>query len=723
MIARLLRFFAATLVRLLYRVRVYGVHNYHAAGPRVLIVANHASLLDGLLLYLFLPEAPTFAINCDMARRWYLRPLPLFVDLIMMDPLSPIALKSMIKLLRADRKAVIFPEGRITVTGSLMKVYDGPGMIADHAQAMVLPVGLEGPKYSPFSYLGNLVRRQRFPRVTIRILEPRRVSLPDDLQGPARRNAAAHEMTYIMREIAYENVFENTTVFEAVVGAMEQHGPARIIAEDSTGLALSFRQFIARSYILGSIIAKDTEPGEHVGLMLPSTVAAIVSLMAVLARGRIAAMLNFTAGTKGLVTACETAQLKTVYTSKAFVEAGGLEKEIDALREVTDVVFLEDVRPRVSLFRKLRGLVAGRFPRTAFAWHNPRRDPESTAIILFTSGSEGIPKGVALSHRNLLANRAQVQMLIDLTHHDIVLNVLPIFHAFGFLGGVLLPMLNGTKTYYYPSPLRYRLIPELCYQLGATVLFGTNTFLGGYARHAHPYDFYRMRYIIAGAERLTDETRRLWSDRFGIRVLEGYGATEASPVLAVNTPMGNHPGSVGQLLTKIDYYLEPINGIKEGGRLVVKGPNVMQGYLFHGGDGEIMPPWTERGKGWYDTGDIVVVDEARFVTILGRQKRFAKIGGEMVPLSLTEDIANLLWPDHNHAAVALPDAKKGEQIILATERAGTSRRELIAGARELKAPALAIPKNVVHLEQIPMLGSGKVDTLSLRDLIVDALEI
>ncbi len=300
-------------------------------------------------------------------------------------------------------------------------------------------------------------------------------------------------------------------------------------------------------------------------------------------------------------------------------------------------------------------------------------------------------------------------MLLDLTPRDVLFNAMPLFHSFGLTGGVMLPLLDGARVFLYPSPLHYRLIPELCYELGASVLFGTNTFLAGYARYAHPYDFYSMRYVVAGAEKLQEETRRLWAERFGIRVFEGYGATEASPVISVNTPMHNRTGTVGRLLTGIEHYLEPVEGLEEGGRLVIRGPNVMKGYLFHGAD-EIGPPWTEaRGAGWYDTGDVVTVDGDGFVSIIGRVKRFAKLGGEMVSLAAVEELASRAWPDAVHAAVTLSDARKGEQIVLLTEQADAERKRLVEAARRGGYSELMVPRRVVPVESVPLLGSGKID--------------
>lgn len=712
---RAIRFTVRNLVRVLYRVEIVGEQNYWDAGDRVLIVANHISLLDGVLLYLFLPEPPTFAIDPNMANRWYFKPLLKLGDLFEMDRLSPIALKSMIKFLKQNNKAAIFPEGRISITGSLMKIYEGPGMIADMADATVLPVGIEGAQFSRMSYLKDSLNTRWFPKIRLTFLTPRKLEVPKDLSGHERRRQAAHRLVEIMREVAYENAFRKETLFEAILHASAKHGAGRSMLEDSTGANLSYRKLFMRAYVLGKFIERDTVGNDRVGIMLPSTVAAVVVMLATLSKGRVAAMMNFTAGTKGLSIACETASVKVIYTSRAFIETAGLEAEVAALEQKAKVVYLEDFRPQVSLPMKLGALLAAVFPKR-FCCGGRKQDSSNEAVILFTSGSEGIPKGVVLSHDNLLANRAQIQTLIDLGHKDVVLNILPIFHAFGLTGGIVLPLLEGVKTYFYPSPLHYRIIPELCYEIGATCLFGTNTFLTGYAKYGHPFDFHQMRYVVAGAERLTDETRKIWSEKFGIRVFEGYGATEASPVIAVNTPMGNMPNTVGQIVTKVEHYLEKIDGIENGGRLVVRGPNIMKGYLFHGGDGKYYPPATDRGEGWYDTGDVVEIDSDGFVKIVGRLKRFAKVAGEMVSLTQSEELANSAYPDNTHAAVALPDAKKGEQIVLLSEGLDADRAALVKVAKSIETSELAIPKRLYNCPEIPLLGSGKINYPALKEI-------
>ncbi len=285
-------------------------------------------------------------------------------------------------------------------------------------------------------------------------------------------------------------------------------------------------------------------------------------------------------------------------------------------------------------------------------------------MILFTSGSEGTPKGVVLSHRNILANCAQAAARIDFGRRDKLFNVLPVFHSFGLTAGTILPLVSGVPIYLYPSPLHYRTVPELIYGVNATIVFGTDTFLAGYARSAHPYDFRSLRYIVAGAEPVRESTRRTYMEKFGLRILEGYGVTETAPVLALNTPMFNQFGTVGRLMPGMEPRLEPVPGVDEGGRLFVRGPNVMLGYLKADNPGVIEPP----PEGWHDTGDIVTIDAQGFVTIKGRAKRFAKIGGEMISLAAVEMLAAQLWPDAMSAVATAPDPRKGERLVLVTQQ-------------------------------------------------------
>src|SRR5262249_5995403 len=341
------------------------------------------------------------------------------------------------------------------------------------------------------------------------------------------------------------------------------------------------------------------------------------------------------------------------------------------------------------------------------------RKPDDPAAILFTSGSEGVPKGVVLSHRNMLANAAQAAARIDFGRTDKVFNVLPVFHSFGLTVGLILPLVSGVHVYLYPSPLHYRTVPELVYGVNATILFGTDTFLAGYARAAHAYDFRSLRYVLAGAEPVKEATRRLFAEKFGLRILEGYGVTETAPVLALNTPMFNRFGTVGRIMPGMTARLEPVPGVEEGGRLFVSGPNVMLGYLKVDNPGVIEPP----PEGWHDTGDIVAIDAQGFVAIKGRAKRFAKIGGEMISLAAVETLAGELWPDALSAVGTVPDPRKGERLIMVTEMKGAKRADFQAFAKSKGASDLMVPSDVLVVDQVPVLGSGKLDYVGVANLV------
>jgi acyl-[acyl-carrier-protein]-phospholipid O-acyltransferase / long-chain-fatty-acid--[acyl-carrier-protein] ligase len=703
------------LLKTFYRVRVTGLEHYAAAGKRVLIVANHTSFLDALLLSVFLPDRLTFAVNTYIAQRWWVRPFLKLVDCFPIDPTNPYSLKSLIRYLQEDRRAVIFPEGRITVTGSLMKIYPGPGLVADKSGAMLLPVRIEGAQYTPFSRLRGRVRLRWFPRIQLTILPPRRLELPADARGRQRRKEAGKVLSDLMTETMFATSNCRRTLFEALLDARRLHGGRHKIAEDIERRPITYNQLVMRAWVLGGVFAHETAPGDVVGVLLPNTLATIASFFGLQARGRVPAMLNYTVGAQSLLSACETAGIRRVYTSRRFASAAKLERAIERLSERVTVVYLEDLRDSVTLGRKLLGVAASWFARPVYR-SVTRTRPEDPAVVLFTSGSEGVPKGVVLSHTNLLANREQIAARVDFSSQDVILNALPLFHSFGLTAGTLLPLLSGIRTFFYPSPLHYRIVPEMAYDVNATILFGTNTFLAGYARFAHPYDFYSVRYVFAGAEKLKEETRRTWTEKFGVQVFEGYGATETSPVLATNTPMDSQPGTVGRLLPGVEFALDPVPGV-DGGRLSVRGPNVMLGYFRNEKPGVLQPPSTERGPGWYDTGDVVSIDVDGFVSIRGRAKRFAKIGGEMVSLTVVEDLATRAWPDSLHAVVNLPDFQKGEQLVLVTTRKEPQRADLAARAKTDGVGELHVPKRIVFTRDMPLLGSGKVDYPAVQRLV------
>ncbi len=695
-----------TVLRLFYRVRIEGLDNFPHDSQRLLIVANHTSFLDALLLGLFLPCQPVFAINTHIARRWWMRPIGRLVKTFALDPTNPLALKSLVKQVKSGQPVVIFPEGRITVTGSLMKIYDGPGLVADRAQADVVPVRIDGAQYTPFSRLRGRVRLRWFPAITLSILPARRIDPPAEVRGRARRRQAGERLTQLMTEMVFTTSHIDRTLSGALRDGLRIHGRKHLVVDDIQRSPMSYGALLRAVCAFAPRLSAGTYPGERVGLLLPNSRAAVIALLGLSSQGRVPAMLNFSVGAGALQDACRTARLRQVITSRRFIEQARLEPLLGQLSQEITVRYLEDEAAALTPGEKLRGWLQARLGAPGLG---RGQQADDAAVVLFTSGSEGSPKGVVLSHRNLLANHAQMAARVDFTAQDVILNALPMFHSFGLTAGTLLPILNGMRCVLYPSPLHYRIVPEMAYDVNATILFGTNTFLSGYARFAHAYDFYSVRYIFAGAEKLAEATRRLYAEQYGVRIFEGYGATETAPVLAVNTPMANRPGSVGRLLPAIEHRLEPVPGVAEGGRLHVRGPNIMKGYLLAEEPGRLVPPASTCGDGWYDTGDIVTVDDEGFVRISGRAKRFAKVGGEMVSLSAAESLAAGLWPDHAHAVIALPDPRKGEQLVLVTEHPEADRAALQAWARDQGAGELAVPRTILHTRTLPVLGTGKLD--------------
>jgi acyl-[acyl-carrier-protein]-phospholipid O-acyltransferase/long-chain-fatty-acid--[acyl-carrier-protein] ligase len=694
--------------RWLFRIEVHGRFEALDA-QRLLIIANHESFLDGLLLGLYLPLPPVFIVHTSIAKHRVFRLMLSLVDYLAVDPANPMAMKQVVKLIEAGRPVVIFPEGRITVTGSLMKVYDGPAFVAARTGATIVPVRVDGATRSYFSRVSGEIPQQWFPRISLTVLPETRISMPQAPSAKARRKLAGDAMRKIMQNMLFASIPQRS-LFEALVDAVRVHGRGVKVMEDMRQVELSYAEILRTSLALGRMTRRFANEGERIGVLLPNLGTTVCLIFGMSAMRRVPAMLNYTAGAQGMLDACITAQVKVVISSRKFVESAKLSEVVGAMSAIR-CVYLEDLQPSFGWFDKLwLILFAQWFPRLA----SRKTTPDAPAIVLFTSGSEGKPKGVVLSHRALLANVAQIRAVIDFSPNDKFMSVLPIFHAFGLTAGVIMPLVSGTKLFLYPTPLHYKIIPEVIYDRNCTVLFGTSTFLGHYAKHANPYDFYRLRYVVAGAEKLNEEVRKEWVEKFGIRILEGYGATECAPVLAVNTPMAYQVGSVGQLLPGVEHRLEPVPGIDGGGILHVRGPNIMSGYYFYDHPSELVPPRSIIGEGWYNTGDVVEIDGEGFVTIKGRVKRFAKIAGEMVSLEAVEKIANHASPEHQHAAVAQADAQRGEALVLYTTDSGLKREHLLEAAHAIGSPELAVPKKLIYLESLPLLGTGKTDYVTLK---------
>ena len=520
-----------------------------------------------------------------------------------------------------------------------------------------------------------------------------------------------------MKNNIYTSFDQQKTLFLALLDASKKYGKHYKIVEDINRKPLSYRKIILHSILLSIYVKKKSNVSEKIGIMLPNTSALAILFFAIQFVGRVPAMLNFSSGAFAIKRACKTAQIKTIYTSKTFIKKANLENLTEELKTKYTILYLEDIKQGITLKSKISAFLIYLNAEKYYKRQNTTITPENAAIVLFTSGSEGHPKGVVLSHKNLLSNYAQVKCHIEFGLSNNLFCCLPLYHSFGLNAGFLMPLFGGTKVFLYPTPLDYRAIPKLVAELKATILFGTNTFFKGYGFYADPKDFSTLKYAVAGAEKLHDDTVSLWLKKFNLEILQGYGVTETSPVISVNDLIKNKIGTVGCIMNEMNYYLEPVEGIKKGGRLIVKGPNIMLGYLLHDKPGEIQPPSTKKGLGWYDTGDIAEVDGDGFITILGRAKRFAKIGGEMISLTAVEELAALTWPEIKHASISYIDKKNRERIVLVTENKKASHQDLQKIAKKNQISELTIPKEIITTIEIPILATGKIDYVNLEILV------
>ncbi len=677
-----------------------------------LLVANHDSLLDGLLLGLFLPGRPIVVLSGeDLQTRWS-RLLARFVRHQVAELSEPATVKLVVRLLGAGDVVVVFPQGRASTTGSAMKLYPAVAVIASRSAAPIVPVTISGLLYSRYSLVPGAYSRRWFPPVTIRIDAATRMPVAKERATRSKRRSAADALSAVLARAAVR-ARERQTLFEALFAAADTFGRRRRIVEDVRGRQESYGELQRATLAFARLAPRLGAAGEVIGVLMPNLSTTVSMLIGLAAAGRVPAMLNYTSGTEALRCSCVAAKIGTVVTSRKFIEAARLYPALDAMCDQR-IVFVEDLRQQFGFVDKLWLVLWARWrPRSALR----QTDSAATAVVLFTSGSEARPKGVALSHDALLANIAQMRAVIDFSPADKFLNALPMFHSYGITACTLMPLLCGVGLYLYTTPLRYRVIPEIAYMRDCTFMFGTSTFLGRYGREADPFDFYRVRYVISGAEKLNPDVATLWQEKFGLRILEGYGATECAPVLALNTPRAFRQHAVGRFLPEIDYQLVAVDGITRGGRLHVRGPNLMSGYLLYEQPGVLRPPRSEVGHGWYDTGDVVDVDRDGFVTVLGRVKRFAKIAGEMVALEAVERIAQHASPQYLHAAMLemLPGA--GESTVLFTTDPELTRVSLQRSAKVLGSQDLAVARRVEHVAELPLLGSGKTDYVALRTLI------
>lgn len=709
---RLFRIIVKFVLRLFFRVEIRGWENWECAGGGVLIAPNYVSFIDPLILAVFLPEKVPFAIERRLTKKRFTRFCLPLAETHILDADSPSTLKYFLMLLKNGGRCVIFPELQPTTTGLPMKLSAGVAMIADHTGAKILPIHIEGTEYTHFSRVPNKKRMMLLTKVVITVLPAETLEIPDGLTGTRRSAAAARCFERVMHRMCLSARTKQKPFFDNLIDARDKFGGNYRMYCDYGQKPITFNGFITRVLLISEALARQDIRGKHAGVLLPTSVGGIVSVYALERIGVIPAMLNFSLGERSMINCCRSACIETIVTSKKFIGLGKLEALIDsAVNAGINIIWLEDLAPGITTGKKLSAAF-----RAKFIQSNPviPGEADKPAIILFTSGSEGAPKGVVLSYKNINVNNAQAYTRVDFYQADRLLNAMPIFHSFGLCAGMFLPVSLGIITHLYPSPLHYKTISTICYDERITILFATDTFLGGYAKAASDnYDFSNIRLLVEGGEKLRAQTEDIWFKRFGIRITEGYGVTEASPIVANNYYAHYKSGTVGHFVEGLEYRLEPVEGIHEGGRLWLKGPNIMLGYMRMGNPGEIEP----LPDGWYDTGDIVKLDEDGFVTILGRAKRFAKIGGEMISLAAVEEVVNECWPDYTNAIVLLHGGPRVETLSLVTTMESMRRDELRQGLVQMGVADIAVPKKVVYMEDLPLLATGKVNYVRLEEIL------
>ena len=708
MMRRILRWF----VRLVWGFRAYNTDVLNTPGP-VLLIPNHVSWLDWLFVFICLDEDWKCVVSSASAETsWIHRKIMINRRTFPIDTNSPYAVKRMAEFLAGNGRLVLFAEGRLSRTGTLMKLFDGTGFLLHKTRAKVITCHLRGAHRLPFST--NRDQKKLFPRVSAHFSAALTPPVFENLTTAQSRTHLTNWLRDRMVEQQFdvEMEFGPRTIPEAIIAASRVR-PGHPVLRDVKGLMNYRRLFLGADLLSRQFDRALPAEQKRVGVLLPNVNATPVVLIALWESGRVPAMLNYSQGATTMLACASLAGLNHIVTSRAFIEQARL--KLGPLHDAgLQFIYIEDLRASIHFAEKFTALLRTRFnPRAA------NRNPQSahdTAVVLFTSGSEGTPKGVELTHANILSNIRQMLAVCDLQDWDRFFTALPLFHSFGLAVGTVLPLVRGCSVFLYPSPLHYRVVPTAFYHGDCTILLATNTFLNGYARKAHPQDFRSLRYLFAAAEKLQETTASAWAQRFGVCVLEGYGATECSPCVSVNTPLAPRHGSAGRLLPAMEYKLEPVEGVAEGGRLFVRGPNVMRGYLNADANAKF-----QALGGWYDTGDIVRVDDERFVFILGRLKRFAKISGEMVSLTAVEDALAGAFPHYGLrcqvAVVSRPDADKGEVLIAATNEPKLQLDEIRSVLRGRGLPNLCAPREVRFLKEIPKLGTGKVNDRELEKLL------
>lgn len=685
-------------------------------------VSNHVSYLDPIMLFAFLPGNPVFAMNGHLWRRHWIRFIMQKADVIPFNPIEPSDIKKLIAKVDSGRLVVIFAEGRITESGGLMKIYEAPGLVADKSKSQIIPIWIDGPQYGYFSKTKGMLPHRPLPKMRIHVGKPRNFKLKDELRR--QRDHISNEVYMILREMSFDiNYNPNISLFAQLMKTAKVYSRTGFfskrprVIEDINRKPKSYKDIIVASFALGRCFRKFTTHDENVGVLLPNAIAAVATFFGLSAFERTPVMINFSVGAKNMLSMCKTAVVKTIITSKTFIIKGKMESVIEEMeKNGYNIVYLEDLAKKMSIWTKINAVLSYKIKRVPYKTGGNKK-----AVILFTSGSEGAPKGVVLSHANIIANVNQMSAIQTINFKDLLFNALPMFHSFGLTVGTLFPLFQGSRLFLYPSPLHYRVVAELVYELGATLMIGTDTFLRGYAKIAHPYDFHNVRLMYSGGEAAKQDTRSMWMEHSGIRMMEAYGSTECSPVMTANNGIFNKFGSIGKLLPGMKHKIIPVDGIENGGELCVKGPNIMIGYFMPDKPGELLPP----KDGWYHTGDVVDVDEIGFFTIKDRIKRFAKIGGEMVSLNAVQDMVldatKDMGTEYSYGVVSIPHESKGEQIVLVTNNRQVTSSLLHDYVKANGMSELYLPRIILYHEKLPVFATGKADNVTLKKEVLAEL--
>jgi acyl-[acyl-carrier-protein]-phospholipid O-acyltransferase/long-chain-fatty-acid--[acyl-carrier-protein] ligase len=697
------------VIWLLFRPDVQGLEHCKSTEGGLLVVSNRTSRLDAVILGSMIDAPLTLVLDKAWPRGCLINLLSLFCKIIYIDydkPLDDVGIK---EELAENRVVVVFPEAVTAISSTIMKITQEASVFAYETKAAVQFACIDGPQYTCFGQVETLHHKPRQVKTNV-FFHPPALLEPPQTEGLGRMERKRKLAKTLHRKMLEARFFARKdeytrNIWVSLLKCARTWGKDKVMLEDASRKTFSYGEFIDEARLYASKFKDFTAPGEHVGLVLPNSSLNALAMFALWSIGRVPVLLNYTQGPSLLSAALKTAQIKTILTSKSFLTDSGLGKMFASVR--ASIVHIDGYN-----FSRLDRL------KVKFGGDSHLSKPADVAVIVFTSGSEGLPKGVAHSHISLLSNNYQTITCFGFTGDDIIFDAMPLFHTMGLNLLFLMPVLTGSKCFLYLSPLHAHTIPSLVYETKSTLLVASDTFANAWAREANQLDFQHLRYLLAGSERIKTRTHDLYSREFGVRILEGYGVTETSPAISINTPSNFKLGSCGQVWPGLQTKVEPVEGVASGGIIHVKGPNVMMGYIYPENPGVIVPP----PDGWHNTGDIVTLDDDGFVFIQGRHKRFAKIAGEMISLVAVEEVVNQLWPGRQQAVLALDDQRRGEKLVLVTEEQTIDLAPLREAIRAAGLPDFYCPRQYIHLDKIPLYPVGKINMPQLIQEVKNAVQ-